>query len=130
MIINIKKPFVVEKMILIAVVNGEKYVFNQQLFRTFYGYRSFRLWQESEDRRVKRIFRTVNAPFPREYQVIRASGLGQRTSFIFWFPQSFDPRSWDGNVLAVTDFCPREAQKLPVIERAYEKVDKALRCVA
>jgi hypothetical protein len=121
------KPFVVEHMVLVAVVGDEHYIFNRQHFTTWYGNILDRTLFRSQSYVVTRALDTIGAKLPYEYEVVPSSGLGYRTSFVFWFPAEFRIEDWRGTIMSLGVIEQENPRKARVIRSAYERVDPLLR---
>jgi hypothetical protein len=124
---NLLKPFVVENMVLVAVVGDESYIFNRQQFSTWYGNLLSRPMWLTPRQLANKLLEEIDATRPREFVVEPSSGLGQRTSFIFWFPAQFDLNKWRGKVVSLAVIKQDNPRKARVIETAYARVDPLLR---
>jgi len=124
--INLQKIVAAERTVLVAVTDHEKYIFCRDSCRAMYGDRFIRHFWESPAMHVRRVLGFVGAELPREHQVIPSSGLGMKTSFIFWFPRKFNLENWKGKVISLSDIKAETPRKAAVLERAFHQVDKLL----
>ncbi|MBY0538230.1 hypothetical protein K2P47_02420 [Patescibacteria group bacterium] len=118
---EIIKPFIPEKMILVAVCEGDQlYIFDRQQFAGLIGNKASRPWGTSPRSRGQKLVRKVAESGNRHFAVQRSAALAESVHFVFWFPKpgTFKPDEWVGKVVSLPDETVVPKAKLRVIETA------------
>jgi hypothetical protein len=117
----ILKPLVPEKMVLVAVSEGDQlHIFDRQQFAGLIGNKATRPWGTDPRSRGRRLVRTVAESGNDHFAVQKAAALGESMYFVFWFPKpgTFKPEKWAGKVVSLPDETVISKAKLRVIETA------------
>ncbi len=121
MIDAIIKPFVPQKMVLVAVTENERlYLFDRQQFAGLIGNKATRPWGTDPVKRGRRLVRRVAENGNQHFVVQRSAALAEAVYFVFWFPKpsTFKPEDWQGKVTCITDETVVSKARRRVIETA------------
>lgn len=125
------KPFIPEKMVLVAVcADDQMYIFDRQQFAGLIGNKASRPWGTDPKSRGHRLVKLVAKSNNRHFIVQRAAALGESVHFVFWFPKpgTFKPEEWAGKVVSLLDEAVVPKAKLRLIETALMRARYNLTC--
>jgi hypothetical protein len=115
------KPFVPEKMELVAVSEGNQlHIFDRQQFAGLIGNKASRPWGTKPRSRGRRLVQLVAKSDNQHFAVKRSAAMAGSEYFVFWFPKpgTFKPEEWEGKVTSLLDETVVPKAKLRVIETA------------
>jgi hypothetical protein len=110
------KPLVLEYLVIVVVVGDDKYVLG----------RRFNRWlHQRRETAIARIFDSIGAQTPREFQVSGTGGLskGTTTCYVFWFIDHLEEVP-NRELLRTLDEC--KPRRVDAINKAYDVLCRSI----